>query len=91
MTPTSKSARKDEALKYSTLAERIEVGKAARANLPRSRHGEWAPASDRTDPLAILEEQERTRVPELLPIRHGRMAASAFACRASTTVVAVDE
>src|SRR3974377_226195 len=91
MTPTSKSARKDEALKYSTLAERIEIGKAARATLPRPRHGEWAPAWDRTDPLTILEEQERTRVQELLPIRHGRMAASAFAFyRGAAAVMAAD-
>ncbi len=91
MTRSPKSAKKDEARKYSTLSERIEIGKTARANLPRSRHGEWAPASDRADPLTILEEQERTRVQELLPIRHGRMAASPFAFyRGAAAVMAAD-
>ena len=91
MTPTLKDTKKDEALKYSTLAERIEVGKAARANLPRSRHGEWAPPAGRADPLTILEEQERARVQELIPIRHGRMAASPFAFyRGAAAVMASD-
>jgi hypothetical protein len=48
-------------------------GRHARAGTPRSAHGEWAPAADRRDPLDILEEQARTRVPELVPIRYGRM------------------
>ena len=91
MTPSSKDANREETRKYSTLAERVERGKAARANLPRSRLGEWAQQSDRTDPLAILEEQETTRVPELLPIRHGRMAASPFAFyRGAAAVMASD-
>ncbi len=95
MTPPQKDARtvanKAEARKYSTLAERAEVGRAARADLPRSRHGEWAPPPGRTDPLAILVAQETTRVPELLPIRHGRMAASAFAFyRGAAAVMASD-
>ena len=95
MTPPQKDARtvanKAEARKYSTLAEHAEVGRAARADLPRSRHGEWAPPPGRTDPLAILVAQETTRVPELLPIRHGRMAASAFAFyRGAAAVMASD-
>jgi uncharacterized protein (DUF2252 family) len=91
MTPAPKDKKKDEALKYSTLAERVEVGKSARANLPRSRHGEWAPPAGRTDPLTILEEQERARVQELIPIRHGRMAASPFAFyRGAAAVMASD-
>ena len=90
MTPLPKDA-KEATRKYSTRAERAERGKAARANLPRSRLGEWAPPSDRIDPLAILEEQEATRVPELLPIRHGRMAASPFAFyRGAAAVMASD-
>src|SRR6516165_3094705 len=90
MTPLPKDA-KEATRKYSTRAERAERGKAATANLPRSRHGEWAPPSDRIDPLAILEEQEATRVPELLPIRHGRMAASPFAFyRGAAAVMASD-
>ena len=56
-----------------TTAERIARGKAARIGAPRSSHGEWAPAGDRPDPVALLEEQGENRVPELVPVRHGRM------------------
>ncbi len=66
-------------------------GKRAREAVPRRRHGEWAPASGRPDALSILERQERTRVPDLVPIRHGRMAASAFAYfRGAAAVMASD-
>ena len=45
---------------------------------PRSALGDWEPPADRTKPVEILKDQDRTRVPELVPIRHGRMGASAF-------------
>ena len=59
--------------------ERVERGRAARSETPRSSHGDWSPATNRPDPIELLEQQAATRVPELLPIRYGRMAASAFA------------
>jgi uncharacterized protein (DUF2252 family) len=59
-------------------ATREEIGKLARAEIPRSSHGEWAPAAARPDPVAVLEREGSTRVPELLPIRYGRMIASPF-------------
>jgi uncharacterized protein (DUF2252 family) len=62
-----------------TATERAAHGKAARAKVPRSAHAEWEPQSDRTDPVALLEEQGSTRDPELVPIRYGRMLASPFA------------
>jgi uncharacterized protein (DUF2252 family) len=62
-----------------SVAERVERGKAARKAVPRTSHGEWAPAPGRFDPVALLEQQATTRVPDLVPIRHGRMAASPFA------------
>jgi uncharacterized protein (DUF2252 family) len=46
--------------------------------VPRAVHGEWKPAGDRPDPVAVLEAQGETRVAELLPIRYGRMAESPF-------------
>ena len=58
---------------------RVRRGKAARAEVPRSGQAEFTPAADRPDPIALLERQGLTRVPELLPIRYGRMASSAFA------------
>jgi uncharacterized protein (DUF2252 family) len=58
--------------------ERVARGKAARNETPRSSHGRWEPVSNRPDPIALLEEQGRTRVPELVPIRYGRMMVSPF-------------
>src|SRR5687768_11720413 len=61
-----------------TLTERAARGKAERKLVPLSAHGEWQPASDRPDPVSLLEEQATTRVPELVPIRYGRMLVSPF-------------
>jgi uncharacterized protein (DUF2252 family) len=61
-----------------TVAERVARGKAARAEAPRSTHARFEPASDRPDPLDLLEQQAKTRVPELVPIRYGRMLVSPF-------------
>ena len=54
-------------------------GRQQRSSASRSSHAHWAPPRDRPDPVAILEEQAKTRVPDLIPIRYGRMAASPFA------------
>ena len=62
-----------------TPAERAARGKAARQELPRSAHGSWEPAPHRRDPIELLEEQAETRLPELVPIRYGRMLDSPFA------------
>ena len=71
--------------------ERAAAGRAARARTPRRSHAEWAPAPGRPDPVALLEAQERTRVPELVPIRHGRMLASPFAFyRGAAAIMAAD-
>jgi hypothetical protein len=75
----------------STVADRAARGKDTRRTVPRSSHGDWAPASDRADPVAILEQQAVTRVPDLVPIRYGRMAASAFAFyRGGAAIMAAD-
>jgi uncharacterized protein (DUF2252 family) len=66
------------AVRHLTPAERAARGKAARAEVPRSVHGEWQPASDRRDPVELLEEQAAARVPELVPLRYGRMLVSPF-------------
>ena len=59
-------------------AERAARGKAARAEVPRSAHAVWEPPAGRPSPVDLLEEQAKTRVPELVPIRYGRMLVSAF-------------
>ena len=61
-----------------TVDQRVARGRAARAEAPRSAHGGWAPAPDRPDPVALLEEQAESRVPQLVPIRYGRMLVSPF-------------
>ncbi|HXJ26689.1 MAG TPA: DUF2252 family protein, partial [Streptosporangiaceae bacterium] len=54
-------------------------GSGQRKVVPRSSHARWIPPADRPDPVTVLEEQAKTRVPDLIPIRYGRMAVSPFA------------
>ena len=54
------------------------VRRAARRDAPRSSHGAWRAATDRPDPVALLQSQDDIRVPELVPIRYGRMLVSPF-------------
>jgi uncharacterized protein (DUF2252 family) len=61
-----------------TREQRVAMGKAARREVPRESHAEFAPTAARPDPVALLESQGSARVPELLPIRYGRMAVSPF-------------
>ncbi len=70
--------------------QRAEAGKAARKRVPRVSHAGFEPRADR-DPIAILAEQEADRLPDLLPLRHQRMAESAFAYyRGTPAVMALD-
>jgi uncharacterized protein (DUF2252 family) len=72
-------------------AERAARGKAGRANVRRSALADWEPAPDRPDPVELLEERARTRVPELVPIRYGRMLLSPFSFfRGAAAVMAAD-
>ncbi|MGE5407890.1 MAG: DUF2252 domain-containing protein [Syntrophothermus sp.] len=72
-------------------AESAAAGKAARSGAPRSSHARWLAGEDREDPIAILERQAESRVPELVPIRYGRMSASPFAFyRGAAAVMAAD-
>jgi uncharacterized protein (DUF2252 family) len=73
------------------VEERVARGRAARREAPRSAHGRWTPAPDRPDPVALLEEQAKTRVPHLVPIRYGRMLVSPFAFyRGAALIMAAD-
>src|SRR4051812_4919963 len=60
------------------IEERLAEGRAERERVPLDAHAEWAAPDARPDPVGILEEQNATRVPELVPIRHGRMIVSPF-------------
>lgn len=66
-------------------------GKAARNEVPRSSHAVWEPTANRPDPVALLEEQATSRVPELVPIRYGRMLVSPFTFyRGAALIMAAD-
>jgi uncharacterized protein (DUF2252 family) len=74
-----------------TPSERAAAGEAARRVVAREALGEWEPGDDRPDPVEILVEQGRHRVPELLPVRYGRMAVSPFTfLRGAPSVMAHD-
>jgi uncharacterized protein (DUF2252 family) len=90
MPTLAKRAREKQAAAL-TVAERVKRGKAARSEVPRSSHAGFEPAADRADPIDLLEDQARTRVPELVPIRYGRMLVSPFAFyRGAAKVMAND-
>src|SRR6478609_836416 len=73
-----RSTRPPRTAFLATPAERAARGKAARRELPRSAHAAWEPWDGRRDPVDLLEEQAQTRLPELVPIRYGRMLVSPF-------------
>jgi uncharacterized protein (DUF2252 family) len=74
-----------------SLGERVAAGKAARLQAPRTAHAVFAPAADRRDPVELLEEQAAERVPELVPIRYGRMLVSPFTFyRGGASIMAAD-
>jgi len=71
--------------------ERREAGRVLRADAPRSAHAEWSVAERSHDPVAVLEQQARTRVDELIPVRYARMIESPFAFfRGAAAVMAMD-
>ena len=72
-------AQPTNAVVHLTPEERAARGKAARAEVPRSSHAGWDAPSGRPDPVGLLQEQAKSRVQELVPIRYGRMLASPFA------------
>jgi uncharacterized protein (DUF2252 family) len=87
MTATKSATR----VSHPNVAERTARGKEARKTLPRAALGEWSPPDTRAEPFVLLHEQEETRVPELVPIRHQRMRESPFAFyRGSAVIMAAD-
>src|SRR5512132_2477309 len=74
-----------------SVEERRAQGKAARSRTPPSSHTGWAPATDRPDPVGLLEEQNVAREPDLVPVRHGRMLVSPFTFyRGAAKIMAAD-
>ena len=76
---------------HPNVDERRGYGKSARERISPSGHSGWVPAADRPDPVALLEEQNATREPDLVPVRHGRMMVSPFAFyRGAAKIMAAD-
>jgi uncharacterized protein (DUF2252 family) len=86
--PSTKSAKK---VAHLTPKERSQLGKEARARVPRSSQAAFESSSSRPDPVSLLERQAQTRVPELVPIRYGRMLVSPFTFyRGAALIMATD-
>ncbi len=76
---------------FNSRKERLAAGEALREALPRERHAAWKPSATRRDPIDVLEASNRDRVPELVPIRYGRMLRSPFTfLRGSAGLMAYD-
>ena len=74
-----------------TYEQRRRTGAALRRAVPRSSHGTWRPSANRADPVTVLEENNRPRLPDLVPVRYGRMLTSPFAfLRGSAVIMAND-
>jgi uncharacterized protein (DUF2252 family) len=78
-------------IEHPSVDEREARGKAARDQAPPSSHSGWRAAPDRPSPVALLEEQNATREPDLVPVRHGRMMVSPFTFyRGAAKIMAAD-
>jgi uncharacterized protein (DUF2252 family) len=76
---------------HPTVADRRARGKQARDRTPLVTHTGWMPAADRPDPVGLLQEQDATREPDLVPVRHGRMLVSPFTFyRGAAKIMAAD-
>ena len=78
-------------VEHPSIDERRAKGKKARELTANSAHVGWKPASNRPDPVALLEEQNATREGDLVPVRHGRMLVSPFTFyRGAAKIMAAD-
>src|SRR4029450_5614506 len=76
---------------HPSVEDRRARGLEARDRAPLSSHTGWVPASDRPDPVGLLQEQDASREPDLVPVRHGRMLVSPFTFyRGAAKIMAAD-
>ena len=68
-----------------------QAGRALRRSVPRGDHASWAAVPDRPDPLELLAKNNRPRLPDLVPVRYGRMLASPFAFLRGSAVIMADD
>jgi uncharacterized protein (DUF2252 family) len=81
----------EQKITYASVDDRKAAGVEARDRTALSGHTKWEPAADRPDPVGLLEEQDRTREPDLVPVRHGRMMVSPFTFyRGAAKIMAAD-
>jgi uncharacterized protein (DUF2252 family) len=86
-----KKSQYDLTLVKPGVEQRLAKGKLLRTNFPIEKQGEYKPAADRADPVSILEEQGKSRLPDLVPIRYARMLTSPFAfLRGAAAIMAAD-
>lgn len=76
---------------HPSVAERLAAGKALRQKVKRSDHALYQPTDQRQDPIAILETEAKTRLPELVPIRYARMLTSPFAFLRGSAAVMIQD
>jgi uncharacterized protein (DUF2252 family) len=89
--PAGQRYEHGEVVPHLSVEERVARGKAARREVPRESHADFSPGAFRRDPVALLQRQATTRVPELVPIRYGRMLVSPFTFyRGAALVMAAD-
>jgi uncharacterized protein (DUF2252 family) len=80
-----------QVISHPSIDERRAAGRQARTQASPSSHAGWRPAADRADPVALLEAQNTTREPDLVPVRHGRMMVSPFTFyRGAAKIMAAD-
>ena len=72
-------------------AERLAMGKALRDKCPRASHAAWKPPHDRPDPVRLVLKADEGRLPELLPLRHGRMVQSPFTFYRGSALAMADD
>jgi uncharacterized protein (DUF2252 family) len=78
-------------VEHPSVEDRVAKGRQASDRTPPSSHSGWHPAADRPDPVALLAEQDLTREPDLVPVRHGRMMVSPFTFyRGGAKIMAAD-
>ena len=88
--PNALTHHRDLVERRASVAERVAAGKLLRKTVPRRAHAEFRPESGR-DPLTVMEAENVTRLPDLVPVRYARMLASPFAfLRGSAAVMAAD-
>jgi len=76
---------------HPSVDDRKARGLEAVDRAPLSSHTNWTPTAGRPDPVALLEEQDATREPDLVPVRHGRMMVSPFTFyRGAAKIMAAD-